>query len=127
MANKVSIIGIASTRSGTINDVKVTFLNPSNAITEIINPKNIDFQNYYVLGQVSTPFSGALKFEFCISENVNKTVILLSKMRDLQGFRRKKKTLQDFSCKVNFSIVVLQSGFAPNQKLRINYISAIAA
>ena len=69
-----------------------------------------------VLGQVSTPFFGALKFEFCICENVNKIIVLLSKMRNLQGFRRKKKTLQILLYKVNFSIVVLQSGFAPNHR-----------
>ena len=56
---------------------------------------------YNVLGQVSTRFFGALIFEFCISENVNKIRVLLSKMRDLQGFRR-KKDLADFTLQGQF-------------------------
>ena len=38
-----------------------------------------------------------------------------------------KKTLQDFSCKVNYSIVILQIGFAPNQYYSHYYLLAIAA
>ena len=49
-----------------------------------------EHQEVSVFGQVSTPFFGALKFEFCISENVNKIIVLLSKMQDLQGFCVKK-------------------------------------
>ena len=35
-------------------------------------------------------------------------------MRDLQGFQRKKDLAYPKAHKVNFSIVVLQMGFAPN-------------
>ena len=68
---------------------------------------------YNVLGQASTPFFGALRFEFCIVESVNKMRVLLTKMRYWQGFRR-KKDLADFTLQGQFFIVVLQSGFAPN-------------
>ena len=44
-----------------------------------------------VIGQASVSFFEALKFEFCIFENDNKILVLLSKMRDLQGFWRKKR------------------------------------
>ena len=54
-------------------------------------PKNTVFQNLYVIGQASVSFFEALKFEFCIFENDNKILVLLSKMRDLQGFWRKKR------------------------------------
>ena len=56
----------------------------------------------FVLGQVSTPFFGALKFEFCISENVNKIIVLLSKMRDLQGFEHKKRPCRFYSTRSIF-------------------------
>lgn len=36
IANSVSIIGIANSSIGTINEVRVIFLNPNNAITAII-------------------------------------------------------------------------------------------
>ena len=42
IANNVSNIGIANINNGIIKDVIVTFLNPNKAITEIINPINID-------------------------------------------------------------------------------------
>lgn len=54
------------------------------------------------MGQVSTPFFGALIFEFCICENVNKIIVLLSKMRDLQGFRRKERPCRFYSTRSIF-------------------------
>ena len=45
IANNVSIIGIANIIRGTINDVKVTFLKPNNAITAIMNPIKLDPQS----------------------------------------------------------------------------------
>ena len=42
IAKAVSSIGIASKKIGTINEVNVTFFYPSNAITAIIYPKNIE-------------------------------------------------------------------------------------
>jgi len=72
------------------------------------------------LGQVSTPFFGALIFEFCISENVNKTVILLTKMQCLQGFERKKRPCIPEGTQGQFYIMVLQIGFAPNQILLLD-------
>ncbi len=38
-----------------------------------------------------------------------------------------KKTLQNFFYKVNFSIVILQIGFAPNQMGHNSYLLLIAA
>lgn len=43
------------------------------------------------MGQASVSFFEALRFEFCISGNDNKIVVLLSKMLDSQGFLRKKR------------------------------------
>ena len=42
-------------------------------------------------------------------------------------FCGQKKTLQDFSCKVNFSVMVFLMGFAPNHKINIYYLALIAA
>jgi len=47
--------------------------------------------------------------------NDNKIHVLLSKCRICESFGT-KKTLQDCSCKVNFSIMVLLLGIAQNQK-----------
>lgn len=46
-------------------------------------PKNIVFQNHYVMGQASISFFEAMRFEFCISENGNKIPVLLSKMQGI--------------------------------------------
>ena len=54
-----------------------------------------------VMGQASVSFFEVLKFEFCILENVNKITVLLTKMRDLQGFCV-KKDLADFTLQGQF-------------------------
>lgn len=55
-----------------------------------------------VIGQASVLFFEALQFEFCISGNVNKMRVLLPKMRDLQGFRRKKRPCRFYSTRSIF-------------------------